>query len=192
VALVATVVLALSATTAIAAAQGGNEKPQASEVGVTADEIRVAVIADVENQLAPGLFQGSVDGVEGWAKNLNKHGGLAGRKVVVDFLDSKLNADESRNAFIKACSEDFAVVGASALFVNNVDDIEGCVDKAGAATGLPDIAVVTTEVVQQCSPTTFGINPPQILCDTKEQHPQTYQGNAGRAYYYKKKLHLLG
>jgi len=188
VALVATVILALSATTAIAAAQGSDEKPQATEVGVTPDEIRIAVIADVENQLAPGLFQGSVDGVEGWAKYVNKNGGLAGRKVVVDFLDSKLNADESRNAFIKACSEDFAVVGTSALFVNNVDDIEQCVDKAGAATGLPDLAVVTTEVVQQCSPTTFGINPPQILCDTKDQHPQTYQGNAGRAYYYQKKF----
>jgi hypothetical protein len=191
VALVATVVLALSVTAAMAAvagAQGSNEKPQASDVGITPDEIHVAVIADVENQLAPGLFQGSVDGVEGWAKNLNKHGGLAGRKVVVDFIDSKLNADESRNAFIKACSDDFAVVGASALFVNNVDDIESCVDKAGAATGLPDIAVVTTEVVQQCSPTTFGINPPQILCDTKDQHPQTYQGNAGRAYWYRKKF----
>jgi ABC-type branched-subunit amino acid transport system substrate-binding protein len=188
VALVATVVLALSASAAIAAAQSGGEKPKATEIGITEDEIRIAVIADVENQLAPGLFQGSVDGVEGWAKNINKHGGLAGRKVVVDFLDSKLSADESRNAFIKACSEDFAVVGASSLFVNNVDDIESCVDQAGAATGLPDIAVVTTEVVQQCSFTTYGINPPTIVCDTKDEHPQTYQANAGRAYYYQKKF----
>src|SRR5262249_24847950 len=156
----------------IAAAQGGNEKPQATEVGITEDTIKVAVIADVENPLAPGLFNGSADGVEGWAKNLNKKGGLAGRKVEVDFIDSHLSADDSRNAFIKACSEDCAVVGATALFVNNVDDIEGCVDKAGAATGLPDIAVVTTEVVQQCSPTTFSINPPTIVCDTQDQHPQ--------------------
>ena len=56
-----------------------SEKPTASEVGITADEIRIAVIADVENPLAPGLFQGSVEGVEGWAKYVNKHGGLAGR-----------------------------------------------------------------------------------------------------------------
>jgi Periplasmic binding protein len=74
------------------------------------------------------------------------------------------------------------------LFVNNVDDIEGCVDQAGNATGLPDIAVVTTEVVQQCSPTTFGINPPTLVCDTETEHPQTYQANAGRAYYYQKKF----
>ena len=188
VALVATTVLAMTATTAIASAQGGDEKPEATEVGITEDEIRIAVIADVENQLAPGLFQGSVDGVEGWAKYINKNGGLAGREVVVDFIDSKLNADEARNAFIRACSEDFAVVGASALFVNNVDDIEACADQAGNPTGLPDLAVVTTEVVQQCSPTTFAINPPQILCDTQDESPQTYQGNAGRYFYYEKEF----
>jgi hypothetical protein len=188
VALIATTVLAMSATTAIASAQGGDEKPEASEVGITADEIRIAVIADVENPLAPGLFQGARDGVEGWAKNINKKGGLAGREVVVDFIDSHLSADDSRNAFIKACSEDFAVVGAAALFLNNVDDIEACVDMAGQATGLPDIAVVTTEAVQQCSPTTFGINPPTLVCDTIDEHPQTYQANAGRAYYYEKEF----
>src|SRR5690606_17510110 len=160
VALVATMVLATSATTAIASAQGGgDEEPQATEIGVTDDEIRVAVIADVENPLQPRLFEGSVEAVEGWAKNVNKQGGLAGRKVVVDFYDSHLSADDARNAFIRACQDDFAVIGATALFVNDVSDIEGCVDKAGSPTGLPDIAVLTTEVVQQCSPTTFTINP---------------------------------
>jgi ABC-type branched-subunit amino acid transport system substrate-binding protein len=190
VALVATVVLAMSAMTAIAAAQddGGEEPTEATEVGITEDEIRIAVIADVENQLAPGLFEGAPKGVEGWAKNINKKGGLAGRKVVVDFIDSHLSPDDSRNAFIKACSEDFAVVGAAALFLNNVDDIEACVDKAGEAAGLPDIAVVTTEAVQQCSPTTYGINPPTLVCDTIDEHPQTYQANGGRAYYYEKEF----
>jgi Periplasmic binding protein len=187
-ALLATVALAMSATTAIAAAQGGDEKPEATEIGITEDAIKVTVIADVENPLAPGLFKGSADGVIGWAKYVNKKGGLADRKVEVEFIDSHLSADDARNAFIEACSNSFAVVGATALFVNNVDDIEGCVDQAGNATGLPDIAVVTTEVVQQCSPTTFGINPPTLVCDTETEHPQTYQANAGRAYYYQKKF----
>jgi len=187
VALVATIVLATAGTSAVATAQA-DEKPAASDVGVTAKEIRVAVVADVDNTLAPALFAGSVAGMEGWAKYVNKNGGLAGRKVVVEFIDSKLNADEARNAVIGACADDFALVGTSALFLNNVDDIEQCVDGEGAATGIPDIAVVTTELVQQCSPTTYGINPPQILCDTKDDNPQTYQGNAGRAFYYQKKF----
>ena len=70
-------------------------------------EIRIAAVADVDTPLAPGIFQGSVDGVKGWAKYVNANGGLAGRKVVVDFIDSKLSADEARNAVIQACPNDF-------------------------------------------------------------------------------------
>ncbi len=189
IALFAAAVFAATGGAAVAGAQGaGAEKRTASEVGVSATEIRIAVVADVDNPFAPGLFQGSVDGVQGWAKYVNANGGLAGRKVVVDFIDSRLSADEARNAVIEACSADFALVGTSALFLNTVADIEGCADKAGVATGLPDLAVVTTEVVQQCSFTTYSINPPQILCATKDRHPQTYQGNDGRVAYYKKRF----
>ncbi len=186
VALIATVVMVSAAASTTASAQG--EKPTATEIGVTDKEIRIAVVADVDNQFSPGIFQGSVDGVKGWAKFVNANGGLANRKVVVDFIDSKLTPGDSRNAVIKACSEDFALVGTSAVFLNNVDDIEGCVDQAGAVTGIPNITVVATEIVQQCSPTTYAVNPPQIMCATKDQHPQTYQANAGRAFYYEKKF----
>ena len=55
-------------------------------------------------------------------------------------------------------------------------------------TGLPDIPFVTTEVVQQCSPITFPIAPPQLLCDTRDDHPQTYQASVGRGFYYEKKF----
>ena len=188
VALVATIVMVTAGASTIASAQGNDKTPTATEVGVTATEIRIAVVADVDNQFSPGVFQGSVDGVKGWAKFVNAKGGLAGRKVVVDFIDSHLTPGDSRNAVIKACAEDFAIVGTSAVFLNNVDDIEGCVDQAGAVTGIPNITVVATEVAQQCSPTTYAVNPPQLICSTKDQHPQTYQGNAGRAFYYQKRF----
>ena len=116
-----------------------------------------------------------------------KEGGLAGRKIVVDTYDSKLSADDARNSIIEACSKDFAIVGTTALFVNNVDDLVGCKDSKGAATGLPDFPVVTTEVVHQCSPVSFGINPPIIDCATKDQHPQTYRGSLGATNWYLKK-----
>ena len=111
--LAATVLVLLIGTLVpIAGAQGnGDEKPEATEVGVTADEIRIVVIVDIDTPVAPGLFKGSADAVEGFAKYINKTGGLAGRKVVVDVIDSKLNADEARNAVIQACAEDFAMVG---------------------------------------------------------------------------------
>jgi hypothetical protein len=182
------IALALGATVSVASAQGGKEKPEATEIGVTAKEIRIAVLADVDTPVAPGLFKGSQDAVVGFAKYINKLGGLADRKVVVDFIDTKLSADEARNAIIRACSEDFAMVGTAALFINNVDDQTACVDKAGAATGLPDIPFLTTEVQQQCSPITFPVSPPQVLCDTADEHPQTYQASVSRGYYYKKKF----
>jgi len=171
-----------------AAAGSGGEKPQDTEVGVTADEIRIAVIADDENQLAPGLFAGSPVAVEAFAKYINKQGGLAGRQVVVDVIDSHLSPDDARNAVITACAEDFAIVGTAALFLNNMDDAISCVDKAGAATGIPDIAIVTTEVVQQCSPVTFGINPPQLDCSTKDATPQTFRANQGPVKYYQREI----
>jgi ABC-type branched-subunit amino acid transport system substrate-binding protein len=180
-------VLMVGALVPIAGAQGSDEKPEATEIGVTADEIRIAVIADIDTPVSPGLFKGSADAVEGFAKYINKTGGLAGRKLVVDVIDSKLSADEARNGVIQACSDSFAMVGTAALFLNNIDDQVACVDKAGAATGLPDIPFLTTEVVQQCSPITFPVSPPQILCDTADESPQTYQGNVSRGLYYKKK-----
>ena len=36
---------------------------------------------------------------------------------------------------------------------------------------------------ESCSPVTFPVNPPQLICSTKDQHPQTYYGNQGDAKY---------
>jgi hypothetical protein len=181
------VVMLLLASTVGAAASSG-ERLEAADVGVTADEIRIAVVADVDNPIVPGFFAGSVAGVRGAAKYLNANGGLAGRKVVVDFIDSRLSADEARNAVIEACANDFALVGTSALFLNNVDDMVGCVDQQGAPTGIPDIPLVVTEVVQQCSPVTFPINPPNLDCETRAAHPQTYRYNTMEIPYFVKKF----
>ena len=84
---------------------------------------------------------------------------------------------------ITACQNDFALVGTSALFLSTVDDMVGCKDQAGAATGLPDVAAIVTGVPESCSPVTFPVNPPQLICSTKDQHPQTYYGNQGDAKY---------
>jgi len=80
----------ISAPVTASAASDSSEKPTATEIGVTATEIRIAIIADVDNPIVPGVFQGSVDGVRGAAKYLNSKaggGGVAGRKLVVDFID---------------------------------------------------------------------------------------------------------
>ena len=165
---------------ASAAADGGG----ASDVGITKDAIRIAVIADVDNPFKPGLFQGTVDGVNAAVKDINSTGGIGGRKLKVDFIDSKLNAAETRNAIITACDEDFAMVGTAAAFLTNVEDETRCKDKAGLATGLPDLASFVTGV-QQCSPVAYPVNPSLLDCTTKDDHPQTYYGSSGASKWYK-------
>ncbi len=163
-----------------AVAQSSSEKPTATEIGVTAKEIRIAVIADVDNPFAPGLFKGAADGVKAAARYVNSKaggGGVAGRRLVVDFIDSKLTANDARNGTITACQNDYAMVGTFALFLSNMDDANACKDKAGAATGIPDLASVTTGVVESCSPVAFPVSPPALDCATKDQSPQTYRGN---------------
>jgi hypothetical protein len=180
--------LAASAVTAGAQSSSG-DKPTATDVGITATEIHVAVIADVDNPIVPNLFKGSKDAVEGAAKFLNSKaggGGLAGRKVVVDFYDSKLNANATTNAEIQACENDVAAVGTSAVSLSSVDEMRNCKDSTGAVTGLPDIPFVSTALVQQCSDQSFPMAPPQVICSTATEHPQTFQPNVGRAYYYNK------
>jgi ABC-type branched-subunit amino acid transport system substrate-binding protein len=179
--------LAGTATAQSSGSGGTKEALTATDVGVTATEIRIGVIADTGSSLAPGLFQGSVDAVTAWAKWMNANGGLAGRKIVVDTYDSGLDPNKSRNAIIEACSKDFALVGTSAIFVFNADDLIGCKDAKGAATGLPDFPVLTTEVAHQCSPVSFPINPPILQCDTVGQNPQTYKGSLNATPYLLKK-----
>jgi hypothetical protein len=167
-----------------AAAQSSSEKPQAIEVGVTANEIHIAVIADVDNAAAPGLFKGAVDGVKAGAAFLNSKaggGGLAGRKVVVDFYDSMLNPNQARNGTIQACQNDLAMVGTSALFLTQVDDITNCADKSGQAIGIPDLSAVTTGVPESCMPMAFPAYGTAIKCDTVNANPQSYFGNQGPA-----------
>ncbi len=174
--------LAASAVTA-GAQSSSSDKPTATDVGITAKEIHVAVIADVDNPIVPNLFKGSKDAVEGAAKYLNSKaggGGLAGRKVVVDFYDSKLNANATTNAEIQACQNDVAAVGTSAVSLSSVDEMRNCKDSTGAVTGLPDIPFVSTALVQQCSDQSFPMAPPQVICSTATDHPQTFQPNIGR------------
>ena len=187
--LLAVVAVAAAVGSGLVPATAGAQQNQGSpdsEIGVTADTIRIAVIADVDNPIRPGLFQGTVNGVQAFGKYINSHGKLAGRNVQVDFIDSKLSADEARNAVIRACQEDFAIVGTNALFLNNVQPLEQCVDKAGQATGLPDMPTLQAETAHQCSPISFAVIAAALDCSTINQHPQTYTARMGQILYYKK------
>jgi hypothetical protein len=178
---------ALLPTAAVARPQQQQQSPD-SEIGVTGNTIRIAVIADVDNPARPGLFQGSVNGVNAFAKFVNANGGLAGgRKVQVDFIDSKLSSDEARNALVQACQQDFAIVGTTALFMNNIQPMTSCVDKAGKATGLPDVPVLQTEIEHQCSPISFPVIVVGLDCATKDAAEKRVTVSAGPPKYFTKR-----
>jgi len=180
---------ALATTLAALPATGGAaaQKPEATEVGVSATEIHIATVADVDNAIAPGILQGTVDGVKGAAKYINANGGIGGRKVVVDFYDSKLNPTQARNGFINACQNDYAMVGTGTFLIASVDDIVNCKDKAGKATGTPDLPAVTTGSLEACSPVSYPLNGTQVDCSTLHKTPQTYHTQSGDAKYLQKK-----
>jgi ABC-type branched-subunit amino acid transport system substrate-binding protein len=186
-----TVVVLLGATLG-GVSSAGTQAPKADDIGITSKEIRLAVVADVDNALVPGLFQNSVDGMRAWAKWINKQGGIAGRKVVIDFIDSRLSADDARNAVIQACAEDFAMVGGQALFLNNVDDMVACPNKQGQPVGLPNLPGLALDPAEKCAPVTYLATGDQQSCATLDQNPQTYYPQQGDFIYYlqqQKKLH---
>ena len=108
----------------------------------------------------------------------------AGRSSI-DFIDSKLNPNETRNATIKACADDFAMVGGEALFMSNVDDMVACKNAAGEAIGIPDVPGCARRR-EQCSPVSYTIIGRGPYCATKNDHPQTYLAPQGDALYYLK------
>ena len=66
------------------------------------------------------------------------------------------------------------------LFLTNIEDITGCKDQAGAATGLPDMAATTVGVRgslrRRPSFPTLGKS---VDCTTTTQNPQTYYSASG-------------
>ena len=199
VTVVATVALSLGtlgAFSTTAGAQRAKAPLTSSDNGVTATTITVTTVAAVDVPGFSGLFQGNHNGVDGWAKYINnsckpKNTCVAGRKIVVKHVDAKLSGDAARAAFKNACQDSFALIGTGVLLLSNFDDITQCADKAAAVTGMPDFAVVVTEVNEQCSASSFGINPATLQCATKDQHPQTYVANVGATNYYVKKFGKL-
>ena len=166
-----------------------DEKPTDSEIGVTAKEIHIAMVADVDNALAPGLFQGGVDGAKAAVKYINSKaggGGIGGRKLVLDFIDSHLNPNDARNGFITACENDLAMVGNATFLIGSFDDAVNCPDKAGQPVGLPDLPSTSTNSKEACAAVTFAPNGSLLDCSTLNSDPQTFTGQTGDSKYYVK------
>jgi hypothetical protein len=90
------------------------EPGESTEVGLTADEIRLGTITDKGSAERPGLTQEMHDTAVAFAAWCNENGGIGGRKVVIDDLDAKLFEYGQRIG--DACQSDFALVGGGGVF----------------------------------------------------------------------------
>ncbi|HEX3924771.1 MAG TPA: ABC transporter substrate-binding protein [Streptosporangiaceae bacterium] len=154
-----------------------------TDTGLTSTTIRIAAIDDVNTPVQPGLFQRNVNAVEAWATMVNAHGGLAGRKVVVDFCDAKLDPNATTNCVIKACQNDFAMVGTAANALNDFSDLDTCKNAAGQPVGIPNLAAFGFPPYS-CDKVTYLISGIGSYCATAKDNPQTYTVNIGDFRYY--------
>jgi len=156
---------------------------QATDVGITPTTINVQVMADVGSPLAPGLFQGNFDAMNAFATYVNAHGGIACRQLKVTTWDTKLDASESLNGLINGCSNAFALVGNNVLFNNDLSPMDKCVDKTGAATGLPNISALSADLNEQCDPNTFTVQAVSANCPLKTG-VATWTNQVGHVKYW--------
>jgi ABC-type branched-subunit amino acid transport system substrate-binding protein len=171
-----------AATTTANACQ--KEPLQATEIGVTPTDITIQVMADVGSPLAPGLFQGNFDALNAYATYINAKGGVGCRKLVVKNWDTKLDATESKNGLINACQSALALVGNNSLFNPDTKPMTDCVDKAGKATGVPDIAALANDVNEMCASTTYIIQGVSETCPITPGQPRPLKEFVGPQKWY--------
>jgi len=146
-----------TATTTAANAKCSGVTLEATDTGVTADTITVQVMADTGSPLAPGLFQGNVDALQGFAKYINANGGIGCRQLKVETWDSKLTPDEAKNGQINACQTALALVGGNSLFNPDVSEMNTCADSKGQPIGLADVSALANDINEQCATNAFII-----------------------------------
>jgi ABC-type branched-subunit amino acid transport system substrate-binding protein len=134
---------------------GGNGG--ATDVGVTADRIVVANVSDVTGAV-PGLFEDARFAVQAYVKYFNARypGGIYGRHLAVQSLDSQLDTGAARAASIQACQETFAGVGSISAFDQGAAPaIAECRSKGGY---YPDIRGLATTDQMKAVKNAFPMN----------------------------------
>ncbi|MEY2588461.1 MAG: hypothetical protein QOJ67_445 [Acidimicrobiaceae bacterium] len=86
----------------------------ATATGVTDTEIHVGTLTDKGSTIKAGLTKEMFDAAVAFTTWCNEHGGILGRKLVLDDLDAALF--NYGTVITGACAKDFALVGGGAVF----------------------------------------------------------------------------
>lgn len=108
--------LAALATMAVGALPAGGSAP-GSAPGVTATTITVGQV-DTLSGPVPGLFLGAKDGTLAYLDYVNSHGGVDGRKLVLQADDDQFSASQYAIDTAQLVKTSFALVGGFSLFDN--------------------------------------------------------------------------
>jgi ABC-type branched-subunit amino acid transport system substrate-binding protein len=159
-----------------AAPPGGNGG--ATDTGVTEQEIVVANVADISGAVQ-GLFEDAQKGAAAAVAHFTAtEGTVYGRQLRFLPLDSRLDAGQARQQYLRACEQAFGAAGSMSAFEEGaVDPVRHC--------GIPDLrSVVTSRSMQQVD-NAFGIEVQavgQVIGAAwrfwAEQHPEAIKRSA--------------
>jgi hypothetical protein len=113
-----------------ASAPGANT---ASDVGVTASEIKVGNITAVGGPLGPDIFSGMLHGAQAYFQALNERGGINGRKVKFSTCDDRESSDRDN-----ACAQNMVESQKVFAFVANSTDTYAAARYVDTK-GVPDV-----------------------------------------------------
>lgn len=99
--------------TGVLAAPAGAQTSSSSP-GVTANSITVGSISDISSPIA-GLFEGAKVGTQAYFAMINSEGGVNGRKLVLNGMDSAFSSGTVTNEAQNIATNDFAFVGGFSL-----------------------------------------------------------------------------
>ena len=85
-----------------------------SSPGVTANTITVGSISDISAPIA-GLFEGAKVGTQAYFAMINSEGGVNGRKLMLNGMDSAFSSGTVANEAQNIAANDFAIVGGFSL-----------------------------------------------------------------------------
>jgi ABC-type branched-subunit amino acid transport system substrate-binding protein len=104
-----TLVGGISLTAATPASAGPTSTP-----GITAKTVTVGSISDISSPV-PGLFEGANVGTEAYFAYINSLGGVNGRKLILNGMDSAFSPGKVTNETQSIATNDFAIVGGFSL-----------------------------------------------------------------------------
>jgi ABC-type branched-subunit amino acid transport system substrate-binding protein len=109
--------------------------------GITPTTVTVGSISDISSPIA-GLFEGAKIGTEAYFAYINSQGGVNGRKLIVNGMDSAFSSGKVASEAQSIATNDFAIVGGFSL-------LDGSEQSAIDAAKLPTIT-------QVLSPSLYG------------------------------------